>query len=233
MHTRFAKPLAAAFLCAGLLLPAAGARAFSLGGLFGSPVDAELAAQVPQDKRAAINAADYELACANQDVELAKLKEELADKQDDVAALGTKLAKSQARGAEIRLDIAKMEGIIANKLGKDEENQKILADLKNDRSKNESETISYKAKIDTATLYVRDWTQRVANKEKSVAEFKSRRSGGASTAPTASPAAAQPASAKTDTAAPAAGDDATVIINKEPGAAPEKPAATPEADLNN
>jgi chromosome segregation ATPase len=189
-------------------------------------VDAELAAQVPQDKRAAINKADFALACARQDVELAELKEELADRQDDLANLNTKLAKAQARAAEINLDIAKMEAIMANKLGKAEDNRKVLEELTTDRAKNETDQSELKGKMYQATLFVRDWTQRVAQKEKVVADFKARRAG---EAPAAQPAVK---------AAPAPAEDPVEIINPSPGvpqAQPAAPAATPgaEADLKN
>jgi len=233
---RHALPKAVIFaaIATAFSLPLPHAQAMSFGGLFGSPVDAELAAQIPSNKRDAINKADYELACANQDVELAKLKEELADKQDDLASLNTKLAKSQARAAEIALDITKMEGIIANNLGKSDENRKILTDLQTDRAKNETERSEYKSKIAQSTLFVRDWTQRVAAKEKSVAEFKSRRGGGAS-AGAAGASAGGPGrtSAPAAEKAPASSDDATVIIHSEPGAPPQAVPATPESDLSN
>ncbi|MDO9631830.1 MAG: hypothetical protein Q7I92_08035, partial [Humidesulfovibrio sp.] len=83
-------------LAAVLLLAPAPGQAFSLGGLFGSRVDKELVAQVPRDKYGAIDKADFELAVANEEVDLAKLKEELADRQDDYAGIATKLAKAQA-----------------------------------------------------------------------------------------------------------------------------------------
>lgn len=229
MRTNFATYIAPLALCACLLAPASSAQALSLGGLFGSPVDAELAAQVPQDKRAAINKADYELACAKQDVELAQLKEELADRQDDLANLNTKLAKAQVRAAEISLDVAKMEAIIAAKLGKAEDNRKVLAGLVSDRAKNETDQGELKTKIYQATLFVRDWTQRVAQKEKVVADFKSRRGGSAPAAQPAVKAAPAPA-------APA--EDPVEIINPEPGA-PQAQGAQPtapsgaEADLKN
>ena len=227
MRIRFAKPLAVAALCACLLTPAV-APALSLGGLFGSPVDAELAAQVPQNKRSAINKADYELACANQDVELAKLKEELADKQNDLAGLRTKLAKAQARAAEIALDIAKMDGIMTSGLGKAEDNRKVIDGLTTDRTKNEAEQIQLKAKIDQAGLYVRDWTQRVAAKEKIVSEFKARRGGDAT-----QPAASASPRKQVVSPSPKPAEEPTEIINLEPGAAPAAPVAVPEADLKN
>jgi len=223
MSTRLGTSLFTAALVAGLLLPAS-AQALSLGGLFGSPVDAELVAQVPQDKRGAINKADYDLACANQDLALAKLKEELADKQDDLANLNTKLAKTVSSGAEIKLNIAKMEAIMAAGLGKAEDNRKVLDELTTDRSKNESERLEYTSKINQATLYVRDWTQRVAAKEKSVAEFKSRRGGANAQAAPQPAAVAKPA--------PGPVEEPLEIINKEPGYQPA-PAATPESDLKN
>ncbi len=226
MRIHIAKTFAALALCAGLLAPAAPAQALNLGGLFGSPVDAELAAQVPQDKRGAINKADFELACANQDVELAKLKEELADRQDDLANQNTKLAKAQARAAEINLDIAKMEAIMAANLGRAEDNRKVLKDLRADLVKNDADRSQLKSKVNQGTLFVRDWTQRVAQKEKAVAEFKARRT------PDAAMPAASPAPAK----APAKAEDPVEIINPEPGAksAPEPAApAVPESDLKN
>ncbi len=232
MRTCFAKQIGFLTLCACLLAPAAPASALSLGGLFGSPVDAELAARVPQDKRSAINKADYDLACANQDVELAELKEELADKQDDLANLNTKLAKAEARAAEINLDIAKMEAIMANKLGKAEDNRKVLDGLVTDRSKNEADRLELKSKVGQATLFVRDWTQRVALKEKTVTEFKSRRSGGV-------PAAVKPtgntAPAPSPAVPAATADDPVEIINAEPGApaAPAQETPGSEADLKN
>ncbi|MBI5519214.1 MAG: hypothetical protein HY916_04055 [Desulfovibrio sp.] len=224
MRARTAQSLAAVAIAVALLLPAAPAGALSLGGLFGSPVDAELVAQVPQDKRGSINKADFELACANQDVELAQLKEELADRQDDLANLYTKLAKAQARGAEINLDIAKMEAIMANNLGKAGDNKKILKDLQTDRAKNATDVGELKTKIGPATLMVRDWTQRVAQKEKTVAEFKARRTPDAVKAAPSAPAA------------PAKADDPVEIINPEPGSKAAPPAAgpaTPESDLKN
>jgi len=226
MRVNFATVFASLALCGCLSVSASPARALSLGGLFGSPVDAELAAQVPQDKRAAINKADFDLACAKQDVELAELKEELADRQDDLANLNAKFAKAQARAAEINLDIAKMEAIMANKLGKAEDNRTVLEGLTTDRAKNETDRGELKAKIYQATLFVRDWTQRVAQKEKTVADFKSRR---ASAAPAAQPAVK---------IAPAPAEDPVEIINPSPGvpqAQPAAPAAAPgpEADLKN
>ncbi|OIO02203.1 MAG: hypothetical protein AUJ49_06620 [Desulfovibrionaceae bacterium CG1_02_65_16] len=231
MSTRTTKNLVAATLFAGLLLPA-GAPAFSLSGMFGSPVDAQLAAQVPQEKRQAINTADNAVLCVNQDVELAKLKEELADKQDDLASLGTKLAKSRASGAQTALDIAKMEAIMASNLGKLEDNAKILNDLKSDRVKNVEEQTGYQRKIDAATLYVRDWTQRVATKEKAVADFKANRCG--IVAPATPAVSAAPAMPATSATPAAQNDDATVITHQEPGAASDKPApAVPESNLTN
>lgn len=215
-----ARILAAAAVAAMLLpLPAS---AFSLDELFGgSPVDEQLAAQVPQDKRQAINTADDTFACAGKDLELAKLKEELADRQDDLANLGTKLAKSQAKGARLALDIAKMQAIIENKLGVLEDNVKIINDLKSDAAKNLDEQTDYQRKIDTATLYVRDWTQRVANKEKDVADFKLNRCG-VKTAPAPAPTQQQTggtaAGVSGESVQPAQNDDATVIIHQEPKA---------------
>lgn len=221
---------AASFLLAALLLGApAGAKAFSLGGLFGSPVDAELYAQVPGDQRAPVNDADYALACANQDLELAKLKEELADRQSDLASQSTKLAKAQAKAAQLDLDMAKMQAIVANKLGKAEDTAKILAELKADRVKNAAEQDEIKAKIFQANNFVRDWTRRVADKEKSVASFKARRGGDSAKAPAARADASAPA-APTAQAAP--GSNAIIITNEAP-APVEQPKATPEADLKN
>lgn len=135
-------------LAASMLLAPAPSQAFSLGGLFGSRVDKELVAQVPKDKRAAIDKADFDNAVANEEVALAKLKEELADRQDDYASIATKLAKAQATGTELALDTARINAVDAANLGKKEDNQKIMADLREDSIKNENERIQLKAKLD-------------------------------------------------------------------------------------
>lgn len=227
--------IAATLFVAALVLAPAGGQAFSLGGIFGSGVDPELVAQVPADKRGEINRADFALACANQDLDLAKLKEELADRQDDLASLGAKLAKAQVKGAETALNIAKMQAVIAQNLGQREETTTVLNDLLAARTKNEADIVQIKAKQDQTQLFIRDLTGRVAAKEKTVAEFKARRSGAAATATDAAkPETAKPA-AKAETAKPAAKSEAepVEIVNKEPGAAPEPVKPAPEADLKN
>lgn len=230
-RTAFAAAFAALFGI-GLLVWPGQAQALSLGGLFGSPVDAELVGRVPQAKREGISKAEYVLACAKQDQELAEVKEELADRQDDLANLNAKLAKCQTRAAEIALDIAKMEAIMASNLGKAEENRKVLDGLKNDRAENDLECRELKSKTGPAALMVRDWTNRVAAKEKAVAEFKSRRP---SLSGAAAPAVA-PAPAPTTVPAPA--EDPVEIVRPQPAGDAAQPAAAPatpapEADLKN
>jgi len=221
--------VAASALAAALFLAPASGQAFSLGGIFGSGVDPELVAKIPAEKRGDIKKADLVLACANQDVELAKLKEELADRQDDLAGQGTKLAKAQAKGAELGLNIAKMQAIVGQNLGSREETTKVLNDLLADRTKNEADIVQIKAKMDQTQLFIRDLTKRVADKEKDVADFKAQRCGVAAAAGT--PAAA----AKVEAAKPApkAAAEPDVIENREPGSAPEAAKAAPEADLKN
>ncbi|MBU1231221.1 MAG: hypothetical protein KKA55_13465 [Proteobacteria bacterium] len=216
------KTIAAALAAAFLLLAPAASQAFSLGELFGSRVDKALVAQVPQDQRGEMDKADFELAVANEEVALAKLKEDLADKQNDHAALGTKLAKAQARAAELALDTARIDAVDAAKLGKKEDNQKLQAELRADRTKNETERIQLKAKMDQTDVYVRDLKARVADKEQTVAGLKARRA--AAAAPVPAPVAAPAPALKAD--------EPLEIINKQPEvpAAPA-PAPTPEADL--
>jgi chromosome segregation ATPase len=208
--------------------PAVG-QAFSLGGIFGSGVDPELVAKIPSDKRDEIKKAEDVSACAAKDVELAKLKEDLADKQDDLAGQGVKLAKAQAQGAEIALNVAKMEAVIAQNLGKREETTKVLNALYEDRTKNQADQVQIKAKMDQIRLFIRDIGARVTEKEKDVADFKAQRCG----AEPAKPAKADAAKADAAKPAPKAEADPDVIVNHEPGAAPEKPKAAPEADLKN
>lgn len=219
--------LAATIITTLLLAPAAG-QAFSLGGLFGNRVDKELVAQVPKDKRAAIDKADYELAVAGEEVALAKLKEELADRQDDYAALATKLAKAQATAAELALDSARIDAVDAANLGKKEDNLKIQAELRVDRTKNEAERIQLESKLKQTDLFVRDLKVRVADKEQTLAAFKARRASysaatGASAAPAKAPAPAPKA--------PAA--EPVEIVNKQPEAPAPAAAPAPEADLKN
>ena len=58
---------AALALGLGLILTPAPGQAFSLGGLFGSRVDKQLVAQVPRDKRGAIDKAEFENAVAGEE----------------------------------------------------------------------------------------------------------------------------------------------------------------------
>ncbi|MBU1040438.1 MAG: hypothetical protein KKF77_04985 [Proteobacteria bacterium] len=225
-------------LAASLLLAPAPGQAFSLGGLFGSRVDKELVAQVPRDKRTAIDKADFDFAVANEEVALAKLKEELADNQNDYASIATKLAKTQATGAELALDTARINAVEAANLGKKEDNLKLMAELREDSVKNETERIQLKAKLDQTDVFVRDLKNRVADKEQTVAAFKARRPGAppsTAVAPSAvAPAATTAPAAVAPAPAPApAGAQPVEIIRQELPAPPPAPAPAPEADLKN
>jgi len=223
-------------LAALLLLAPAPGQAFSLGGLFGSRVDKELVAQVPRDKYGAIDKADFDLAVANEEVALAKLKEELADRKDDYAGIATKLAKANATAAELALDTARINAVDAAGLGKKEDNLKLKTNLNEDSNKNEVERIQLKSKLDQTDLFVRDLTSRVADKEKSVAAFKNRRLGAppsTAVAPAATPAPAAAPAAAPAPAASAPGSQPEEIIRQELPAPPPAPAPAPEADLKN
>lgn len=216
---------------------AAPAPAFS--AWFGPTVDPELVAQVPQDKRGGIDKADFELAVAGEEVALAKLKEELADRQQDLAELGTKLAKAQQKRAELALDLARIEAVDAQGLGKKAENVKILGEVRADLTKNEAERIQLKSKLDQTELFIRDLTQRVAAKEKSVGEFKTRRSGaaqGGASAPSVAPAkpAAPAVGPAPQPAPPASSKPITEVVKETPGpAAPPAVKDAKEGDLKN
>ncbi|OGR38821.1 MAG: hypothetical protein A2051_07040 [Desulfovibrionales bacterium GWA2_65_9] len=222
----------ATLIVLGLLLAPAPGQAFSLGGLFGNRVDKQLVAQVPKDKRGAIDKADFEFAVAGEEVALAKLKEELADRQDDYAGLATKLAKAQATAAELALDTARIEAVDAANLGLRDDNLKLMTELREDRTKNEAERIQLKSKLDQTDVFVRDLKNRVADKEKTVAAFKARRPGAppsTAVAPTATPV---PAPAATPSAAPK-GPLPDEIVRQELPAPPPAPAPAPEVDLKN
>jgi len=235
--TLAAATLASSILAALLLLAPAQGQAFSLGELFGSRVDKQLVAQVPRDKRAAIDKADFELAVAGEEVALAKLKEELADLQEDYASLATKLAKAQSTAAELALDTARIEAVEAAKLGLTEDNLKIMADLREDSTKNQAERIQLKSKLDQTDVFVRDLKNRVADKEQTVAAFKARRPGAppsTAVAPAAAPAASAPApSAKPAPVPSVPGEQPVEIIRQEFPAPAPAPAPAPEADLKN
>lgn len=215
----------------------------ALAGWFGPNVDPQLVAQVPFDKRGAINAADAELAVATEDLALAKMRQELADTQRDYASLGVGLAKAQEQSAKLALDIAKLEAVMAQRLGEPGENNKLLNDLKADRIKSEGERLQLQGKQNATDLMVRDMRQRVAAKEQDVAALKARK--GAPGAPAKSSAPISPgapakAQAPTSQAPkaevydkPTVGTGAEVISEKpSPEAAPAIP-ATPEGDLKN
>lgn len=220
------------------LAAALAAPAPALAGWFGPTVDPELVAQVPLDKRGAIDRADFELAVALQELDLAKLKEELADRQQDLAELSTKLSKARQRQAELALDLARIEAVDAQGLGKKADNAKILGTVRADLTKNEAERIQLRAKMDQTELFIRDLTQRVAVKDRQVQEFKGRRSGGAVSptspaSPAVAPAKAAPSPAP-QPAPPAEKSPITEVVKESIGPAPA-PAAkpVPEGDLKN
>ncbi len=219
------------------LATALAAPAPGLAGWFGPTVDPELVAQVPQDKRGAMDKADFELAVALQELDLAKLKEELADRQQDLAELGTKLAKARQKQAELTLDLARIEAVDAQGLGKKADNVKILGEVRGDLTKNDAERIQLKAKMDQTELFIRDLTQRVGVKDKQVQEFKGRRSGPSSPASPPSPAIAPAKSAPAPAPQPAPPTEKapiTEVVKETAGPAPA-PAAkpVPEGDLKN
>lgn len=210
-------------------------------GWFGPNVDPQLVAQVPFDKRGAINAADAELAVASEDLTLAKMKQELADTQRDYASLGVAMAKAQEQSAKLALDIAMLEAVMAQGLGKPDENTKLLNDLKADRIKSEGERLQLQGKQSGTDLMVRDMQQRVAAKEQDVAALKARMgTPGApanSSAPSTPITPGSPAKAQAPKAEvydkPTVGTGAEVISEKpSPEAAPAI-SATPEGDLKN
>lgn len=244
-HTRTPLALAAALALSLSLAPAAPAQA----GWFGPAVDPELVAQVPFNKRSSIDAADYTLAAANEDLKVAQMSEDLADLRQDYAELATKLAKAQVASAQLALDIARLEAVQAQGLGKRADNAKLLLDLKADAVKNETERIDLKAKLSTTDVMVRDTQQRLTALEKDVEGFKARRgapagsagdpaSAARATPPTASkpaPQAPQQAAPVTQAADPNAVPQAGGEVISEtpsPEAAPAVP-ATPEGDLKN
>lgn len=225
---------ALALALAGIM--AATSAAPAQAAWFGPTVDPELVAQVPLDKRGAMDKADFELAVTLQELDLAKLKEELADRQQDLAELGTKLAKARQKQAELALDLARIEAVDAQGLGKKADNVKILGEVRADLTKNEAERIQLKAKMDQTELFIRDLTQRVAVKEKQVQEFKGRRSGAASspaTPPSPAIAPAKPVPAP-QPAPPVDKSPITEVVKESIGpAAPPVAPAPPEGDLKN
>lgn len=230
---------ALALALAGIMTATSAASA--LAGWFGPTVDPELVAQVPQDKRGAMDKADFELAVALQELDLARLKEELADRQQDLAELSTKLAKARQRQAELALDLARIEAVDAQGLGKKADNAKILGEVRADLTKNEAARIQLKAKVDQTELFIRDLTQRVAVKDKQVQEFKARRSGGmvspaSPPSPAIAPAKAAPAPAPQPAPPVPVTDKSpiTEVVKETAGpAAPPLAPAPPEGDLKN
>lgn len=241
-HTRTPLALAAALALSLAVTQAAPAQA----GWFGPTVDPVLVAQVPFDKRSAINAADYELAAAKEDLKVANMSEEVANLKQDYAELATKLAKVQVEGAQLALDIARLEAIQAQGLGKKDDNAKLLLDLKAEAVKNEAERSGLKAKLDTTDVMVRDNQQRLAAMEKDTQDFKARHGAPLShVQQTSTPPAPVQQPAALTTPEPAAAQQSTTDANGEPQAGGEvisdtpspEPAptvpTTPEDDLKN
>ncbi len=92
-------------------------------------VDPALVNQVPASKKDGFAKAEFDLNVANQKVELAEFKSDLAANQKKYVNLEEELAENFQKEAAVDYDLVKMEGIISSNLGKKEDNLKVKSKL--------------------------------------------------------------------------------------------------------
>ena len=139
------------------------------------PADEDLYAQVSNDQRQGVFAAENKLqraadgmVLATEKLKLAKLDQDLADKRAKLADQRNKLAKLVHEESIVAVDIAKWEAIDASGLGQKEENIKKLYNLRTKKAKIETDQLKYKRDIETLQLQEKQLAGEVRTQEETV-----------------------------------------------------------------
>lgn len=163
-----------------------------------SNVDEEIYAQVPEDQREGISAAESTLKVFEEKRKLTELKEELVDNQSKYAKYTKDIAEKEYEVASLSLDIAKLEAIDRAGLGEKEDNIKNIAKLKSKKLELEGDKIKIEAKISILESKISELTQHIKLQEKVVADMSAADSGAAALKPEdTAPDAQQPEDATT------------------------------------
>jgi len=135
---------------------------------FGSKVDEELYAQVPEENREGVAKAEFNLKVFEEKVRLADLGKGLALKKTKYAGYELDLANNFRKESGIVLDITKLEAIQKSGLGEKEGMIEEIANLKSKKLKVEAERVKIDAKLATTKLHIQELTKQIEAQEQNI-----------------------------------------------------------------
>ena len=135
---------------------------------FGSKVDEELYAQVPEENREGVAKAECNLKVFEEKVRLADLRKGLALKGKTYADYELDLANNFRKESGIILDITKLEAIEKSGLGEQEGMIEEIANLKSKKLKVEAERVKIDSKLATTKLHIQELTKQIEAQEQNI-----------------------------------------------------------------
>lgn len=133
-----------------------------------SNVDEDLFAQVPESQRENVEKAAFTLKVAEEKMNLAELKMDLADAIKKHAGYEEDLADNSYEEAQLALDLAKLVAIDRSDLGEKEDNIKKKADLRSKILGVEAERVKIEAKVTTSERQINQLTEQVEERKMTV-----------------------------------------------------------------
>ncbi|MBN2254849.1 MAG: hypothetical protein JW736_04030 [Deltaproteobacteria bacterium] len=138
-------------------------------GAMTSNVDDQLFSQVPEEGRQGIPEAESDLKISREKLKLADMKEKLAGAQKDYSGYLADMADKDNEAAALTLDIAKYEAIDRAGLGDKDKNVKNIAKLKTKKHGIEGDKINIEAKISIVERTIKNLTEQIRQQEEVVA----------------------------------------------------------------
>lgn len=135
---------------------------------FGSKVDEELYAQVPEENRQGVAKAEFNLKVFEEKAKLADLKKGMALKKKTYADYELDLANNFRKESGIVLDITKLEAIQKSGLGEKEGMIEEIANLKSKKLKVEAERVKIDSKLATTKLHIQELTKQIEAQEQNI-----------------------------------------------------------------
>jgi len=126
-----------------------------------SDVDPNLVAKVPDDKRGDFPKVEFAVKVAEEKLKLAQMKTEVAAKQKKVVEYEEDLVQIDLKDAGLDFDIVKMEAVNASGLGKKEDNNKVLTNLKLKKVDLQGDRIKTDANIATVKQQISDLSEKI------------------------------------------------------------------------
>jgi chromosome segregation ATPase len=127
--------------------------------------DENLLAQVPAEEREGVKKAEFDLQVAQEKMNLAEMKTELASLQKKYADYEEDAADEYQKKAEVSVELAKLEAIDRAGLGEKQANIEDIADLKAKQLKIEANRIKIQARRDTTGEKINDLRKQIEEQE--------------------------------------------------------------------